>query len=257
MKESVKKFVKQFIGWIRKQLREKFHLRNENAPYYIAIATGLMLLTLTTYWFVQITGSLMEGEVDSYDEAITEFILAFRSPGLTSFFSACTHLGDRAIYITIIVCLTVFFWIKFKNWQFTSQIIFVLVIASLSSMAIKRVIDRDRPAIDGHLVEVYSQSFPSGHSMSAMAFYGLLIYLCVRYKIAATLRVVLVCILTVIIFLVGLSRIYLGVHYPSDVAAGYLGGLIWVSFGILLFNTLELWRKLKKKGGIEPAKASD
>ena len=105
--------------------------------------------------------------------------------------------------------------------------------------------------MEGRLIEVNSLSYPSGHSMSAMAFYGLLIYLCARYRMPGWARILLISILLIIILLVGLSRIYLGVHYPSDVAAGFLGGLIWVSFAILLFNTLELWRKRRK--GAKPA----
>ena len=252
MKEVVKRTVKSIVEWIRKFLVRKLHLRNEDLAYYITIFAGLVLLIVTISTFVALTESLAEEELGPYDEAVTEFVQHFRSSGLTSFFRVATHFGDRFVFIVIIAVLAAFFWFRFKNWRFTLQVVSVLVLSSLSNIAIKRIINRARPALDGHLVEVHTLSYPSGHAMSAMAFYGFLIYLCLRYELPKGMRLMLVTLFITIILLVGLSRVYLGVHYPSDVAAGYLGGLIWVSFAILIFNTLELWRKRRKNNGRAP-----
>jgi undecaprenyl-diphosphatase len=93
--------------------------------------------------------------------------------------------------------------------------------------------------------------------MSAMAFYGFLIYLCVRYEVKKPLRILIVTVLALLILSIGLSRIYLGVHFPSDVAAGFVGGFIWVMFCAIIFNVFELWQmknRSKKQNGSTPEK---
>jgi undecaprenyl-diphosphatase len=82
--------------------------------------------------------------------------------------------------------------------------------------------------------------------MSAMAFYGFLAYLCIVSAIPRALKAGLVILLILTILSIGTSRIYLGVHYPSDVAAGFVGGLIWVTFCIIVFNVISMLRKRKE-----------
>jgi undecaprenyl-diphosphatase len=118
----------------------------------------------------------------------------------------------------------------------------VLMLATLSNIVLKKVINRARPSLE-HLVSVNTLSYPSGHAMSAMAFYGFLIYLCIRYRMARWLRYLLVSVLVLLILSIGISRIYLGVHYPTDVAAGFIGGLIWVAFCTVLFSLIDLLRR--------------
>jgi membrane-associated phospholipid phosphatase len=251
----MKKILFKIIDYIRWFAKEKLHSGNPQLPYYIAIVLSLVVFGVTIRLFVEITENLFEDNLGPYDDAVTRFVLSFRSPALTKFFAVITHMGDRTIYLLIILGLSIYFWERFKNWKFTAQMSVVLFLSSLSNIAIKQVINRTRPGIE-HLVEVNSMSFPSGHSMSAMAFYGFLIYLCIRYNMAPWLRTALITVLAVLILLIGVSRVYLGVHYPTDVAAGLLGGLIWVALSAVVFNTIDLMRqrrKPKKAGdGIEP-----
>jgi membrane-associated phospholipid phosphatase len=232
----------RLIRWVRKFIREKFHSGNEDLPYYITIVLAVIVFAVTISAFVEITESLTENKLNPYDTAVTDFVLQFRGNHLTNFLTFVTHLGDRFAYIAITTILGAYFWIRFRNWKFTLQMVLVLLLSSVSNIAIKRVINRARPSLD-HLVEVNTLSFPSGHSMSAMAFYGFLIYLCIRFKMQRAVRLILILVLTVLIFSIGLSRIYLGVHFPSDVAAGFLGGLIWIAFSAVVFNVFDLLRK--------------
>jgi undecaprenyl-diphosphatase len=117
--------------------------------------------------------------------------------------------------------------------------------ASLSNIVLKRVFNRARPSLE-QLVEVNTLSYPSGHSMSAMAFYGFLVFLCVRHSMPRWLRFILVTMLIILIISIGVSRIYLGVHYPTDVAGGFIGGLIWVTFCAVVFSIFELLRKRQR-----------
>lgn len=236
------------IQWIRTFIREKFHSKNEHLPYYLTIAISAILFVVALNGFVQLTDEIAENDLGAVDEAVAEFIISFRSDALTTYFKVMTDFGDRNAYILFTVLLAAFFFFKKHSWKFIGQTTIVLVLATLSNIVLKRVFNRARPSLE-HLVEVNTLSYPSGHSMSAMAFYGFLIFLCLRYRMARWLRFLLVTILVVLILSVGVSRIYLGVHYPTDVAGGFVGGLIWVAFCAVVFTILALLRKTQRARG--------
>src|SRR5690606_18518815 len=123
---------------------------------------------------------------------------------------------------------------------------FVLILATASNVVIKKIIHRERPSLE-HLVTVNTLSYPSGHAMSAMACYGFLIYLMLRYRSPYWQKLMLCVLMGMLILAIGVSRIYLGVHYPSDVAAGFLGGLLWVTFCVIGFNVFELLRERRRR----------
>jgi membrane-associated phospholipid phosphatase len=241
----MKTLLKRFVDWIRKFLREKFHSQNENLPYYITILIALVVFLISLSAFIQLTDELLENDLGYYDETVTKFVIGFRTEPLTLYFQFMTDMGDRYAYVIITVAIGAYFFFRHRSWRFISQTVFVLILATLTNMLIKRLVNRSRPTLE-HLVSVNTLSYPSGHSMSAMAFYGFLIYLVAVSKMKSLVRVGLVTILILIILSVGLSRIYLGVHFPTDVAAGYIGGLIWITLCIMVFNILEMWRKKRK-----------
>jgi membrane-associated phospholipid phosphatase len=236
--------IKKLVQWIRTFLRVRFNSQNPELPYYVAIVVALVFFGIALKGFIEITDELAENELGEFDAAITDWVISFRSDGLTSYFRFMTEIGDRYAYVTITILLGAYFFFRLRNWKFVVQTIAVLLLATLSNVLIKQVINRQRPTLE-HLVSVNTLSYPSGHSMSAMAFYGFLIYLCTQMKMPVFVRVFFMTLLTIIILSVGVSRIYLGVHFPSDVAAGFLGGLLWVTLCVIIFNTVSLWRKRK------------
>lgn len=238
----MKQILLQVIRWIRTFIREKFHSKNEDLPYYLTIAVSAVLFIVTMNGFVELTDELAENELVTVDQTVSDYIVSYRSEALTAYFTFVTDLGDRWAYVCLTILLAGYFFFKNRSWKFIGQTTIVLLLASLSSVVLKRVFNRARPALE-HLVEVNTFSYPSGHSMSAMAFYGFLIFLCVRYRMAGWLRFVLITILVVLILSIAISRIYLGVHYPTDVAGGLVGGLIWVAFCAVVFSIFELLRK--------------
>jgi undecaprenyl-diphosphatase len=236
--------IKRLIQWIRTFLRQRFNSQNPELPYYIAILIALVFFAIALKGFIEITDELAENELGEFDSAITEFVVSFRSDGLTSYFRFMTDMGDRYAYVAIIVLLGTYFFFRLRNWKFVAQTVAVLILATLSNILIKNVINRQRPTLE-HMVSVNTLSYPSGHSMSAMAFYGFLIYLCTQMKMSNVVRASLMTLLVLVVLSIGVSRIYLGVHFPSDVAAGFLGGLLWVTLCVIIFNTFSLWRKRK------------
>jgi membrane-associated phospholipid phosphatase len=238
----IKQTLFQLVNWVRKFIREKFHSENEDLPYYVTILISGIVFIIGLNGFVELTEELAENELNSFDEGISAFIISFRNEWLTDYFTFATHLGDRNAYIVFTILLAGYYLIKHRSWKFIIQTTLVLMLASLSNMVLKKVINRARPSLE-HLVSVNTLSYPSGHSMSAMAFYGFLIFLCMRYAMRRWVRTLFITILVLLILFTGISRIYLGVHYPSDVAAGFIGGLIWVAFCAVVFSLIDLLRK--------------
>ena len=238
----MRQFIKNIILWLRQFLRERFHQDNPLFSYYLTILISFAIFVVSLNVFVELTEELKEDELTAFDDAVSDTIQSYRNPSLTGVFEFITHLGDRFAYLIAALIVAAFFYFKYGRWKFTLQTIGVLLLSSLSNVVLKKVINRERPTFE-HLVAVSTLSYPSGHSMSAMAFYGFLIYLSFRLSGSWWVKAASVVVLGLLILLIGISRIYLGVHYPSDVIAGFMGGLIWVAFCAVIFNVIDLYRQ--------------
>src|SRR5690554_831821 len=238
----MRQIIQEIIQWIKVFLQKRFHQNNPLFPYYLTILTMFVIFVVSINVFVDLTEDLKENELTAFDDAISAAVQSYRTPSLTSIFEFITHLGDRIAYFIAALVVAAFFYFKYGRWKFTLQTILVLLLSSLSNVVLKKVINRERPTFE-HLVAVSTLSYPSGHSMSAMAFYGFLIYLSFRFSGSWWVKAVSFISFGLLILLIGISRIYLGVHYPSDVIAGFLGGLIWVAFCVVIFNIIDLYRQ--------------
>ena len=243
----MRQIINNIILWIRQFLRDRFHQDNPLFSYYLTILISFVIFVLSLNVFVEITEELRDDELTVLDDAVSVAIQSYRSPSLTPVFEFITHLGDRVAYFIAALIVAAFFYLKYGRWKFTMQTILVLLLSSLSNVVLKRVINRERPTFE-HLVAVSTLSYPSGHSMSAMAFYGFLIYLSFRFSGSWRVKAASFIGFGMLILLIGISRIYLGVHYPSDVIAGFMGGLIWVTFCVVIFNVIDLYRQREVNG---------
>lgn len=236
----------RLVQWIRRIIVGQLHYDSEDLPYYISIIILLIPFVAGLNAFLEITEELAGQELVDFDTRVTEYVLSFRSNYVTDIFRFITNLGGRIAYISITCVLTLVFLLKHKTRRFIIQTVAVSVLAALSNVVLKEAVNRARPSLE-HLVLVTTLSYPSGHAMTAMAFYGFLIYLLTQFKMKTLIKAFLITVLSVLIFLIGISRIYLGVHYPSDVLAGFAGGLIWVAFCAIVFNLIDLLRIRKAR----------
>lgn len=238
MRQTLFQFIRQF----RDFLKNNFRKDNPKLPYIITILVALIVVFAGINIFIDLTEVLKEDVLAQYDQQISDYVISFRTPLLTEYFIFITNVGDFYGYVVVLCLAVVVSVLYFKNWKYILQTVFVLLLASISNVMLKRLVNRARPGAE-HLVVVETLSYPSGHAMSAMAFYGFLIYLFYRFKISGLLKTGIILLLVVMILSIGISRIYLGVHFPSDIAGGYIAGLIWVGFCILLFNLGEVFRR--------------
>lgn len=238
----MKKTLYTVIKSIRTFLSEKFHQEDSRLPYFITVLVSLVIVVGGINLFIELTDTLKTDTLASYDTAITDYVLSFRNPMLTKYFVFVTDIGDVNGYLIVLSLFAFISWLVLKRWKYVLQATIVLALATFSNMALKRFIDRARPGIE-HLVSVKTLSYPSGHAMSAMAFFGFLMYLISKLDIHRVLKYFLIFIFGLLILSIGISRIYLGVHFPSDIAGGFIAGFIWVVFCVLVFDLIELFRR--------------
>ena len=151
---------------------------------------------------------------------------------LTSLFKIITNLGSGLFLITITIIVIYLLKDKDKSIGISLN----LVIAFFINIILKNIFQRERPLVENRLVEEIGYSFPSGHSMVSMAFYGFLIYLIYVYIDKKRYKYPLIILLSIIILTIGFSRIYLGVHYLSDVLAGFLIAIAYLIVFVYFFN---------------------
>ncbi|NNE33410.1 MAG: phosphatase PAP2 family protein [Winogradskyella sp.] len=238
----MQKQVIHILKGIKKFLQEKFNSPNSNWPYIITAILAVIIVIVGTILFVELTHGIMSELLADVDVAVSEKIWSYKSNWVTNYMIAVTEIGDVWGYVIVFSSVIAIFLLAFKSWKHILQLSLVLVLALSSNVLLKQIINRARPAGE-HLVTVKTLSYPSGHAMLSIAFYGFLIYLIYQFKIHRVLKSILIALLIILILSIGISRIYLGVHYPSDVLGGYLAGFVWMIFCILIFNLSKIFRR--------------
>jgi len=179
-----------------------------------------------------------------FDFRVFDFLSSHVSPrnnGIMLFF---TYLGKHNFLIPANIALIIFFlFVRQHRWY--SIKVPAIALSSLALMfLLKNLFGRPRPDIP-LLEEARGLSFPSGHALMSVTFYGLLIYIAWKLIRLKWLKWTLVIFLVFLIFVIGLSRIYLRVHYASDVLAGFAVGFLWLVFSIWALNRMEKFSNKK------------
>lgn len=151
---------------------------------------------------------------------------------VTAFFLFITTLGGEYVLIAVTAIMLAFF----RKNRFSILISLNLLITFLLNVSLKLIISRPRPPIENMIRQVDGYSFPSGHSMCSMVFFGTICYLICLYAKPSKLKSFLIILISTLIILIGFSRIYLGAHYFSDVLAGFSLGIAILSIFSYLYK---------------------
>ena len=181
-----------------------------------------VIIFIAVLVFIGVAVGVQTGYLDGFDDAVRYRVYSIRNEKLTMFWKFITHSGDSEIVIMLGIVLLL---VKSLRNKYGVK----FAIAALSSTAIyqgmKYIFQRPRPDIALRLIEESEYSFPSGHSMNCLVSYGILAYLLLRYCENRKLAKLLSIGLGLIIILIGLSRVYVGVHFPTDVIGGWSLGI--------------------------------
>ena len=166
--------------------------------------------------------------VPHFDEFVRTKVQSAASPGLTSFLRVLTRLGST-VGLTAIGIVVIAFFLYMRRLKNIGMLVLVMLGQGLLQFGFKEIFERQRPQAMFDYVIGDTPSFPSGHALASTCFFGLLAYL-ISLELRSTAQKLSMWTLSVVVILiVGFSRIYFDVHYPSDVVAGYLAGVIWAS----------------------------
>lgn len=196
------------------------HTPHNSGKNETVLLSAVFFIPLLMVWIVFINNSSW------LDDKVFAFTGPLLSPGLTSFMKAITFLGTHDFLVPANFILIIILLIK-KKKQLAWHTL-VIALSSLGLMSLLKNLFRrkrpDHPLVDG----VTNFSFPSGHAFMSVAFYGLLIWLVLQYSKKQSTRVLLIFFLSLLILLIGFTRIYLRLHYTTDVIAGFCFGIVWL-----------------------------
>ncbi|MEO3385087.1 phosphatase PAP2 family protein [Mesorhizobium sp. CAU 1741] len=206
------------------------------------------------YAFLQIADEVGENEIEEMDQFL---LLLFRSrtdandplgpPWLEEAVAEITTLGGYPVLILLVGSVTGFLIVA-RKYGPALYVLASVILGTVVSQGLKMLYDRPRPDIVDHLVGIHTASFPSGHATMSTVVYLTLAALIIRLVDDARIRVYVMSVAIFVALLVGLSRIYLGVHWPSDVAAGWTLGAAWASLSWLAVSGLRAYRNREMAG---------
>lgn len=206
------------------------------------IAAGVVSSLSLAIVFIKIFLETLEKDTLSFDQQLAGYIYSWRSPGLTKLMMMVTDLGAEYMIIMSILIVIFLIWRKHKTEAFS--LVIILVMGIVINFSLKRIIHRPRPIMAPLIVET-SYSFPSGHAMNSSVFYLAIAFYFYHLTRKKKLSLWVTAGAIGLIIIIGFSRVYLGVHYPSDVVAGYVVGGWWLSTAILITKSFS-WLKLVK-----------
>jgi undecaprenyl-diphosphatase len=216
------------------------HARRLYTAYGAFVVISLVLAVASVWLFAELTEEVVEGGAHQVDDVILRWINQHASSRLDALSLQITAVGNGGTVIVLMLVASAFLWVARQRLAILLLLSGVLG-ADIVNRVLKTTFDRPRPelfVLETPFARPMSASFPSGHATGAIAFYLVLAYLLGRLGGKGWFRVVANGLAAVLVLAIGASRMYLGVHYPSDVLAGWLIGFIWVTLCILGFQAL-------------------
>jgi undecaprenyl-diphosphatase len=218
------------------------HVRNAYVAFGIFLFAGAAVAIVCTYAFAKLAGHVQSGGTQAFDDAVMSWIAAHQNPLVQQTMIEVTALGTGVVVAMVEFVGALFLWLnKHKHSAL------LLIIASFGGIILNNLLKlgfgRPRPQIFEWGTYASSSSFPSGHAMSSVIVYGTVAYLAARLQRRPASRLLTLGFAAVVILLICVSRLYLGVHYPSDIAAGLIIGLAWAGFCMAILEVAQLYAK--------------
>ena len=221
----------------------KFWQNNVHSPIVFLITTvgtvGLVSCLIIIYIVAQISDEVLDKEAFVFDKTILLWIHSFANPTLDGIMRLITRLNDpNTVAVIAVIILGILLW---RHYYSEAQIFTIDCLGGVVlSYGLKSVFGKARPTLWESAIEDPSFSYPSGHALGSTVLYGFIAYLiATRYpQFSLLVYAVAVCLIGAI----GLSRLYLGVHWPTDIIGGYGIGFLWLTFCITMLKLKRIKR---------------
>jgi len=194
----------------------------------------ILMTAFPSFLFIKLSEDLVRNELAVFDSMIYGKIFLMITSGMTIVMKVITFAGSGLVLVLISLGIYILLIRNKKSIRFGHFIVFNLLLSTLLNELFKFAFHRGRPDIL-RLTDISGYSFPSGHSMVSLSFYGLLVYFSIKH-IRVPWNCLLSTLLCLLVLTIGISRVYLGVHYASDVLAGFSAGMAWLGVYITLME---------------------
>jgi membrane-associated phospholipid phosphatase len=209
----------------------------------VLVVLGISAIFLAILFFL--TNEIVLENETSFDISVFNFLDRFRSPGATSVFTFFTFFGSINFLLPAYILLSLYFIFFKKNNARSFNIAAIGLSSGLLLRFVKNIFQRHRPP--NPLIEnVSGFSFPSGHSFSSFTFVGVIIYMLWESKADVSWKWAGTAVLFILATIIAFSRVYLQVHYASDVIAGFCLSFVWLSLCIFILKRINLKGKITK-----------
>ena len=217
----------------------------------IFLVGGIVVAAIGTWIFTEFTEKVIAGRTQAFDNAVLAWIGAHHTKVLDGAMLEITALGTATVLMMIVGVAALF--LSLTRHKYSALLLLVATGGGLVlDVVLKLRFNRPRPHIFSWGAQAVSSSFPSGHAMSAAIVYATVAYLAARLQKHRWSRFLTMLVAAIVIVLICFSRLYLGVHYPSDVLAGVIIGLSWAAF---CMATLEAIQRYSQRNAPEMTKA--
>jgi undecaprenyl-diphosphatase len=218
------------------------HAHNAYATFGIFLLMGAVIAIAGTWAFAELAGHVSSGSTQAFDDAVLRWFGAHRVPTLDAVMLEITSLGTASVVTMVVGVAALFLWLN--QHKHSAILLFVATFGGvILNNLLKAGFGRPRPEVIPWDTTATFYSFPSGHAMSATIVYSTVAYLAARLQRTRAARVAITLVAAIVIFLICLSRLYLGVHYPSDVLAGIIIGLAWAGFCMATLEAIQLYAR--------------
>lgn len=215
---------------------------NAYATFGIFLLAGAAIAIAGTWAFAALAGHVTSGSTQNFDDAVLRWIGARRDPTYDSIMLEITSLGTASVVTMVVGVAALFLWLN--QHKHSAILLFVSTFGGvILNNLLKAGFGRPRPDVIPWGAPATFYSFPSGHAMSATVVYSTVAYLAARLQRTHAARMSIMAVAAIVILLICVSRLYLGVHYPSDVMAGVVIGLAWAGFCMATLEAIQLFAR--------------